>query len=275
MRSIVRIAVLVCLMGVPAWAVADDAPFVPTAMDPRLVVSGNGGWITGGRGAGGGSASWLGNFGPAVLGLGGEYQVVSVAHWTNGVLNGALNLGQGDWKTSLYADAHVGAGDISQRAFHYTVADGGLIAPLGPHASLQLEERRIDIDTAHGHLPKVGLTLRLTPGLSASASYAHSYGGNLDTRLKTVRLDYASKVVTWLAGYSWGPAAPAVVSGTGIQGAIVPSSGSLKEGFAGLGKSFGRFEWQLVGDWQDLKGTKRTTLTLTGTVHLSERGRPQ
>ena len=274
MRTIAQSALGMLLALGPALAAADDvAPAAPpSSADPRLVSSGEGGRITGGRGAGGGAVTFLANVGSGVIGFGPEYQDVANAHWTLGNLNLSDTLGQGNWKTSLYADAHVGAGDIGPHAFHYTIVDGGILASLGPVLGLQLEERRIDVDTSHGHLPKVGLSLRLTPQLTGSVSYARSYGGNLDTRLKTVRLDYASRAVTWLAGYAWGPAAPAAINF--ISPVIGPVGRPLKEGFAGLGKSFGRTEWQLVGDYQDLEGTKRYTLTLTCTVHLGAIGRP-
>jgi hypothetical protein len=43
---------------------------------------------------------------------------------------------------------------------------------------------------------------------------------------------------------------------------------TLKEGFIGAGKTFGGADWQLIGDYQDLEGFKRTTITLNCTLHL-------
>jgi hypothetical protein len=70
----------------------------------------------------------------------------------------------------------------------------------------------------------------------------------------------------------WGPAAPAVFD---LIGQVVRPGPSLKEGFAGIGKPVGRTEWLLVGDYQDVGGTKRTTITLACTVHLRARGQSQ
>ncbi len=249
-----------------AWADNPAAPSPPA--DERLVFSADGGSLTGGSGAGGGALTWLRNVGSGVIGLGGEYQSVANAHWILGNLSASVTLGPGDWKTSLYADAHEGAGDIGAHAFHYSIVDGGLLASLGPIFSVQLEERRIDIDTSHGHLPKLGVSLRMTPQLTGSVSYAQSFGGNLDTKLKTVRLDYAGKVFNWLAGYAWGPASPAVIN---LVGQVVAPAGPLKEGVVGVGKSFGRTDWQLRGDYQNLNGFKRGTVTLVCTLHLGAR----
>jgi hypothetical protein len=138
--------------------------------------------------------------------------------------------------------------------------------------SVQLEERRIDIDTSHGNLPKLGLSFSVTPQLLASASYAYSVGGNLGTKLTTLRLDYSGKSLSGLAGAVWGPAAPAVFD---LIGQVVRPGPTLSEGFVGIGKPVGRTEWLLVGDYQDVGGTRRTSVTLACTVHLRARAQPQ
>ncbi|GAC1660520.1 MAG: hypothetical protein PVS2B3_13830 [Steroidobacteraceae bacterium] len=240
--------------------------------DERLVVSGDGARLTGNHGGGGGSLTWLSNFGPGdVIGLGAEYQTVANSHWTLGAFNGALTLGQGNFKTTLYAEAHEGAGDNGQEAFHYSIIASGLITTLTSWLSAQLEERRIDIDSAHGNLPKVGLSLRIAPAFLASVSYAQSFGGNLGTKLGTARLDYVSKSFNWLAGFAYGPVAPNVLN---LFGQVLEPAPTLREGFVGIGKSVGRADWQLLGDYQDLDGFKRTTITLNCTVHLSARAQP-
>jgi hypothetical protein len=240
----------------------------PSVTDQRLVVSGNGEWLSQDHGGGGGSVSWLGSSGGDVLGLGVEYQEIANSHWTDGVFDGALALGQIVPRATLYADARDGAGDIGEHAFHYTVVDGGVIGTLTRLLSVQLEERYIDIDTSHGNLPKVGVSLRLGSALLASVSYAYSFGGNLDTRLTSVRLDYVGRRFTWLVGGAWGPVSPVVINL--ITRTIGPGP-PLQEEFAGIGKTFGRTEWQLLGDYQDIEGFKRKTITLTCTVHLGKR----
>jgi hypothetical protein len=253
-----------------AFGAADvSAPTPAAPADERLIFSADGGTLTGGHGAGGGAITWLSNVGSGgVIGAGAEYQEVANSHWTLGALNGSLSLGQPDLKTNLYAEAHEGAGDIGTHAFHYSIVTGGFIETFASTFSVQLEERRIDIDTSHGNLPKLGLSLRITPQLQASASYAHSFGGDLGTKLWTARLDYTGKTFNWLAGGAWGPVSPAVIN---LITQVVQPSGPLHEGFAGAGKSFGRTDWLLLGDFQDLNGSKRTTVTLVCTLHLGAR----
>ena len=237
--------------------------------DDELLFSGNGSTLTGDHGGGGGSATWLRKYDTGSLfGLGAEYQTVFNSHWTLGVFHGALGFGQGSPKSSVYADAHVGAGDTAGEPFHYTNVAAGVLSALTPWLSVQLEERYIDIEPSHGHLPKLGLSFRLSPKLLASLSYAQSFGGNLGTKLGTARLDYAGTSVSWLAGAAYGPVAPSLIN---LIGQILVPAQTLKEGFAGVGKSFGRTDWQLIGDYQDLEGFKRTTITLNCTVHLGTR----
>ncbi|HSY06824.1 MAG TPA: hypothetical protein VK803_12875 [Steroidobacteraceae bacterium] len=249
---------------------AAAAPAAAFTVDPRLVFSGDGMTLTGNHGGGGGAATFLGNYGPGdVLGLGVEYQAIANTHWTDGTFNGSLGLGSGNVRTSLYVEAHEGAGDIAQTAFHYSVLAAGWVTTFNSYASVQLEERRIDVDSSHGNLPKIGLSLRVLPQLLASLSYAESFGGNLGTKLGTVRLDYSSKAVNWLAGIAYGPAAPSVLN---LFGQELRAAPILREGFAGVGKTFGRTDWQLLGDYQNLDGFKRTTLTLNCTLHLAAAG---
>jgi len=250
-----------------------EPPAPAAAADERLVLTTDGSRLSGGSGGGGGSVTWLRNIeSGAVIGAGADYQQIANAHWTTGVFSGSLALGQDNPKTHLYAEVHEGAGDIGMHAFHYSLAAAGVLGTLTPRLSVQLEERRIDIDTSHGNLPKLGLSFRATPQLLASASYAYSLGGNLGTKLTTVRLDYSAKSLSAIAGAVWGPAAPAVFD---LIGQVVRPGPSLKEGFIGIGKPVGRTDWLLVGDYQDVGGTRRTTLTLACTVHLWARAQPQ
>jgi len=169
------------------------------ASEDKLVFSGNGMTLTGDHGGGGGAATWLRQFDTGnLLGLGAEYQQIYNSHWTLGTFNGALKFGQGSIKTSLYTEAHVGSGSSAGEPFDYTNIAGGFISALTPWLSVQLEERYIDIQPSHGHLPKLGLSFLLAPKVLASVSYAQSFGGNLGTKLGTARLDYVGMPISWL-----------------------------------------------------------------------------
>jgi hypothetical protein len=106
--------------------------------------------------------------------------------------------------------------------------------------------------------------------LLLSASYADTVGGNLGTHLTTLRVDYAGRALNALGGAAGGRAAPAVLN---LLGQIVRPSPKLTELFAGVGSSFGRSDWQLLADYQDVEGFKRTTITLLCTLHLDGRSR--
>jgi hypothetical protein len=252
-----------------AALIAGYAGPAAAAPDDRLVFSGNGSWLTYDHGGGGAAATWLRQYDSgSVIGLGAEYETIYNSHWTLGNLNGALVVTPWNVKTSLYAEAHLGSGDTGEEPFKYTNVAGGFISTFTPWLSLQLEERYIDIQPNHGHLPKAALSFRLATRLLASVSYAHSFGGNLGTKLGTARLDYAGPHFSWLVGGAYGPVAPRVLN---LIGATVGPVKTLHEGFIGAGTSFGRTDLQLIGDYQDLEGFKRTTITLNCTVHLGSR----
>jgi hypothetical protein len=253
-------------------AAADEPPPAPAStIEDRLLFSANGATLTGGSGGGGASALWSRTFAPEdVISAGAEYQQIADAHWTNGVLSGSLGLGSGAPATTLYAEAHEGAGDIAQHGFNYSVVAAGLLYTPSQWLSVQLEERRIDVDTSHGNLPKLGLSFYVAKPLRVSASYADTAGGNLGTHLTTLRADYAARALNAFAGAAGGRAAPAVLN---LLGQIVRPSPKLTELFAGVGRSFGRSDWQLLADYQDLEGFKRTTITLLCTLHLDGRSR--
>ena len=250
-------------------AAETDQPAVPPAASTnvdRLLLSADGAWLTGGSGAAGASALWSHMFSPRdLINLGAEYQTVANAHWTNGILSGSFGLGSGTPPTIVYFEAHEGAGDIGLHAFNYSVITAGLFATPAEWLTVQLEERRIDVDTSHGNLPKVGLSFRVSKPLILSVSYADTAGGNLGTQLTTLRADYIAQPVSAFAGAATGRAAPAVLN---LLGQIVRPSPRLTELFAGVSRSFDRVVWQLVGDYQDLEGFKRTTVTLSWTLPL-------
>ena len=248
-------------------------PVAPApAAEDRLTFTADGATLSGGSGGGGASALWAHTFAPAdVLGAGAEYQQIANSHWTNAVLSGSLRLGSGTPVSALYAEAHEGAGDIGTHGFDYSVVTVGLLYGAAPWLTAQLEERRIDVDTSHGNLPKLGLSFRVAKPLFLSASYADTAGGNLGTRLASVRLDYSATALTALAGAANGHAAPAVLN---LLGQIVQPAPKLVEYFAGVGHSFGHADWLLIADYQDIESFKRTTITLVCTVHLDGRSRP-
>ena len=151
------------LTGAEAAAVELPPPSpTPAAVgDQRLVFSTNGSRLTGGIGGGGGSATWVGSLGNGtVIGLGAEYQTISNSHWTLGSFSGTVAPGL---RTRLYLEGREGAGDIGDRAFHYSLLVGGLLEQLTSEFSVHVEERRIDIDKSHCNLPNLALSFQVTP----------------------------------------------------------------------------------------------------------------
>lgn len=283
--------ILVPHVGVWAAGIA-CATFVGTAAagtDDRLVFSADGSTLSEGSGGGGGSAGWLHNFSVDTLGGAAvEYQTIANAHWTFGSLTASTTSGPADARLSIYGEVHEGSGDIGTnerlvvtdelrgatteqerqqpifvqelRRFDYSTVALGLIRTFGAHFSVLLDDRQIDIDTTHGNLPKLGMTVVWGPRVQTAVAWQHSVSGNLGTNIGSLRIDGYAKPLNWLIGGAYGQATPAVVN---LQTGIAQPGSTMKEAFVGASKTLGRSEVTLVADHLVLAGIKRETLTLS------------
>jgi len=247
---------------------ADSAP--ASASDDRIALSANGSTLPGTNGGGGASAAWLHNFDADTLaGVAVEHQVISIAHWTFGSLNGSLSREIGDARYSFYGEAHEGAGDDGPHAFKYSIVAAGVFGTYFHRLSVQLEDRQFEVEKTHGNLPKLGLAYSWNPRILTAVSYADSVSGNLGTHLTSARIDIFGSPVNFLAGMAFGQVAPAVI---GLE--IVLPGKSLKEGYVGATKTLahGRGDLTLVVDYQDLSGSGRVAVMLNYVFHVGHQG---
>jgi hypothetical protein len=264
MRSAAR-AITTAVILLAPYTVASASS---TSMD-RIALTGNGSTLTNTSGGGGGSFTWLHNFDAnSLLTLGAEHQKLSVAHWTFGSVSGALTRELGSGRYNFSAEAHEGSGQDGVHPLGYHIEAAGVTGTYFHRLSMLLEYRRIDVETTHGNLPKVGLAYLWSPHWLTSVSYAQSAGGNLGTRLTSVRIDRYSPVVNLLLGGSYGPASATIYAlGVPYPGHI------LREGYAGVSKTFARrTDVSLTGDFINLSGSKQTKVTLGFIVRLGSLG---
>ncbi len=234
--------------------------------DDRIALSADGSTLSHTNGGGGGSVAWLHNFDPNTLvGVAAEHQQLSVAHWTFGSVNGALTFGPEGQRYAAYAEAHEGTGDDGPHPFHYSIEAVGLSGSYFHRLTALVEDKRIDVESTHGNLPKVGLSYLWNPHLQTSVSYSYSVSGNLGTRLPAIRLDAYGPNLNYLAGAAYGPASAAVLA----INLTIPIH-RLKEAYVGVSKPLPhlRSDITLIADYQDLSGSKRTTITLNYIVHV-------
>ncbi len=266
---------VLCLSSFAAAASASAAEIDARPPD-RLSLSGNGSNLTDvgvDEDGYGGSLNYLHYFTPDVIfGLGGEYQSIAESSWTFGSVRGAWGHGESASRFTLFGEFHYGDGDDNGREFDYQVGVLGLSKSFGPKFSMQLEGRQIDIDTTHGNLPKLGVTYFWTPRFSTNVSYAKSVGGNLGTELTSARMDHYGQHVNLIIGGAVGEADPSVIN---LPVGVTLPVQDLKQGFAGIGKTFSWGEVQLVGDYLELETSEKVTLTLSFTAYLGSRGQVQ
>lgn len=252
--------------------------FVPLAMaaqdtrpPDRLIVSGNASDLKDASG-GGGSLGWVHYVtADGVLGIGAEHQFIEESSWTFGSLRGALSRGDPGSRFTLFGEAHYGQGDDDGRDFDYAVGVLGVGYSFTPQLSMQLEGRQIEIDTSDGNLPKLSVAYRWTPRFSTTLSYAESVSGNLGTALTTGRFDYSGTAANLIVGGATGKADPNVVNLA--PGFVAPAS-DLTQGFLGIGKPFSWGEILLIGDYLELGGNERITVTMSLTFNVGSRGGP-
>jgi hypothetical protein len=202
----------------------------PSTVDDRIALSANGSTLTGTNGGAGASAGWLHNFdADTLIGVGAEYQALSVSHWTFASLSGAITRGPGDQRYTFYGDAHEGAGDDGPNAFKYRLETLGVTGTYFHRLSATLEDKQVNVEGTHGNLPKVQLAYLWNPRIQTTVSHQHSFGGNLGI----------------------GQASPSLL---GTLLTLPPRN--LKEGYVGVIKAFPKLrgELTLIVDYQRLSG---------------------
>jgi len=256
--------VALLLLGSPALAQTSD----------RLSASVSGSTLTGTNGGGTGAVGWLHGFDPStIITTGIEHDTLGPARWDFLSASGAWSFGPDTTRFGISGEAHEGGGTdagartaAGARTFNYEIEALDLSATFQHRLSATLEERRIDVETNHGNLPKAQLAYVWGPHLLTTASYASSTNGNLGTHLSGARIDLYEAPVNVLAGTAFGQGAPVIfgyINGQSVSRALVPSK-ELHEYYLGAEKPVPRWhsDFTLVADWLNLGGTKKATLTL-------------
>jgi hypothetical protein len=263
-----KIASLLTAMVLGAVAAVSPALGQTSGSDDRIAVSADGTTLTGTNGGAGGSLGWLHNFDASSLaGIAVEHQGLSDAQWTFASLNGSTAVGPPDQRYTFSAEAHEGAGDDHLRAFHYRIEAVDVAGTFDSRLSALIEDRRIDVETTHGNLPKVGLTYVWDPHVATSAAFQYSVSGNLGTRLPSARIDSYWARGNLFGGVAWGPTSPILFD---VPAGLVAKARELREGYVGASKPFPKLRSNLtiVADYEDLSGVKKTSLTLSYIFHL-------
>lgn len=265
MKTLTALAwfIMACTTAVSGNARAAEVDARPP---DRLAFSANGVRLVDVDDGGGGSINYLHYLTPdALIGVGAEHQFIAESQWTFGSLRGAYGFGAPETKTTLYAEVHAGQGDEDGRDFDYGVGVLGVSQSFGRKFSIQLETRQIEVDRSSGNLPKIGLTYFWSPQWSTNVAYAKSVSGNLGTELTSGRIDYYGRGLNLFVGAATGSADPVVLN---LQPGITLPVSNLKQGFAGLGRTFSFGELQLVSDYLESGDNERITVTLNFTAHF-------
>ncbi len=266
--SALPLATLLALMLPQSPSRADS----PASAD-RIFMSVDGSTLTGTNGGGGASLGWLHDFSPgSIAGVAVEHQVLADSQWTFGSLNGSLGLGPENERFNIYAEAHEGGGVDDSHSFRYEIEAAGVIGTFFHKLSAQAEDKRVDVESTHGNLPKLGLSYLWGPHLLTTAAYQYTVSGNLGTRVTSARLDVYEAKMDFFAGTAFGQASPAILNiATNLNStSVLTPAHELHEEYVGVSKPFARWHSDLTmtADYLDLSGIVRATLTLTYIVHI-------
>ncbi|WP_116809012.1 hypothetical protein [Steroidobacter cummioxidans] len=261
---------VLCLSSLAATASATAAEIDARPYNKLALGGSTSSFVDSDAEGGGGSLSYLHYFTPDFLaGAGVDHTYVERSKLTYGSLRAAWGRGEPSSRFILIGEYYNGEGDDYGRKFDYQVGVLAISQAITNKLSVQLETRQIDIDTTHGNLPKLGLTYVWSPNFVTNISYAESVSGNLGTDLTSARFDYYGKHVNVMLGGSTGRANPAVL--VQLPGVVLPASYS-NEGFLGIAKPFKRGEVQLLGDYLEVSGVEKITVTLSFIAYLGSRG---
>lgn len=261
-------ATLLCLCAscVPALPGTARAAEVDARPPNRLIFSANGVRLVDVDEGGGGSLNYLHYLTPdALVGVGVEHQFIADSQWTFGSLRGAYGFGAPQTKTTVHAELHGGRGDEDGRDFDYGVGVLGVSQSLSKNFSVQLEARQIEVDRSSGNLPRLGVTYIWSPQLATNVAYAKSVSGNLGTELTSGRIDYYGRAFNFFVGGATGSADPVVLN---LQPGVTLPVSNLKQGFAGIGKTFAAGEVQLIGDYLEAGESERISVLLNFTAYF-------
>ena len=256
-----------------ACATVAMAALVPAAnaqstSEDKLALMGSGSTLTNTSGGWGASALWLHYFNAdTIAGLGAEHETIGDARWNFGKLTLNHGFGAADARTNLYLEGAEGTGKDNVHDYDYSIWAVGVYQNFTRQFILQLEDRQVDVDTARGNLPKVGVQYLWTPRLATSVGYAHSFNDTIQmrTRLPSARVDGYTKSVNVFAGLANGEAAAILIDPNSGTGRDRPSI--LHEYYVGIGRAFARADGTVVLDFSRLNGNDHWTLTFNATLH--------
>lgn len=247
-----RIALLAALLFAATTTRAQDA----------LVVSVTGDHLRGGSG-GGASALWVAPRPRGTVTAGATFLSLPGTRWGFATLGGTHPL---DARTTLNAEANLGAGDDDRGTFRYVLLRAGATRELLPK-TLYAEAEWLQVDVARQQegIARLGAAWMPRPRLALRGSLYRSLFGDGDTSLGTVRADYDVAGVTVIGGLSGGTANAALLQQT------VTRSTHVREAFGGVGFG-GERRWTIVADVLTSGGEHRQRLTVSYRVPLGGGG---
>jgi hypothetical protein len=172
-------------------------------------------------------------------------------------------------RTTLNAEANLGAGDDDRGSFRYVLLRAGVTRELLPKRLYgEAEWLQIDVARQQDGIARIGATWMPAMPLTLRASLYESVFGDDDTTLGTLRADYAFRRVTAILGATGGTATPALLQAD-------TRSARVSEGFGGVAFDLAGRRWTVIASTLSVGGQRHHRLSASCRIPLPMRGSAQ
>lgn len=212
-------------------------------------------------GSGGGiSALWIHPRGNDTFVAGATFLSLPQTRWAYATLGDTRRLSA---RTSVNAEANLGAGNDARGDFRYVLLRAGATRELVPRMLYgEAEWLQSDVARQQDGIARIGATWLPREPLTLRASLYQSVFGDSDTSLGTIRADYDLGRLTAIAGATAGSAVPALLQQPGT------AASRVRELFGGVAFDNAGRRWTVIASTLDVAGERRHRVSVSWRMPL-------
>ena len=166
---------------------------------------------------------------------------------------------------TVQGQASVGGGKTAGQGFGYQVYDSSVSAKADPRAYFRLGHQFYQIAGSRSHLLKPGLVLVPTHQVQADLTYARSVSGNIGSRFFSGRIDFSTRTIDWLGGFSSGDSTPENLN---LEIGSTPRTQRFRDVFMGASFRLPQSVLTVMADFLDTQPGNRSRLTIAWKVPI-------
>src|SRR5689334_13151466 len=184
------------------------------------------------------------------------------SRWSFAKLGAAYSLSD---SITVQGQASVGGGKAAGEGFGYQVYDSSVSAKVDPRAYIRLGHQFYQIAGSRSHLLKPGLVLVPTHRVQADLTYARSVSGNIGSQFFSARIDFSTRTIDWLGGFSAGDSTPANLN---LEIGSTSHTQNFRDVFMGASFRLPQSVLTVMADFLDTQPGNRSRLTIAWKVPI-------